>query len=145
MQNINVSKKYVVTTSEKVVIDSFRTECEVSCKALHIPYNEQNFCNYLKAINIYMNAENEALTLDADIIEDLFEALVEREVPERVLDSHRTLEENLKRDFDIRGDEDTVCLLWQAIVLHVLKTKTPKEITGVEVFKIFERLLNAKA
>jgi hypothetical protein len=90
-----------------------------------------------------MNAKNEALILDADIIEELFEAVVQREVPERILDSHRTLEENLKRDFDIQGDEDTVCRLWQAIVLHALKTQTPKEITGVEVFKIFERLLNA--
>ena len=143
MKEINVMKKSIITTSEKVVIDSFRVECELSCKALHIPYNEQNFCDYLKAIHIYMNAKNEALILDADIIEELFEAVVQREVPERILDSHRTLEENLKRDFDIQGDEDTVCRLWQAIVLHALKTQTPKEITGVEVFKIFERLLNA--
>ena len=139
----NVSKKYVVTTSEKVAIDNLRTECEESCKTLRVPYSEQNFCDYLKAIHIYMNAKNEALMLDADIIEELFEAFVEREMPERVLNSLRELEEDLKRDFDIQGDEDTVCLLWQAIILHVLKTKTPKEITGVEVFKIFERLLNA--
>lgn len=145
MENVNVSKKYVVTTSEKVAIDNLRTECEESCKALHIPYNEQNFCDYLKAIHIYMNAKNEAFMLDADIIEELFEAIVQREVPERILDSHRTLEENLKRDFNIQGDEDTVCRLWQAIILHVLKTKTPKIITGMEVYNIFERLLNAKA
>lgn len=141
----NVSRKYVATTSDKVAIDNLRRECEESCKTLRIPYSEQNFCDYLKAIHIYMNVNNEALRLDGNIIEVLFEAFVERKVPERGLNSLRELEEDLKRDFDIQGDEDTVCLLWQAIILHVLKTKTPKIITGMEVYNIFERLLNAKA